>query len=437
MPPEIPPAALHDTVADHAPACGPDLLARWDAFQDWLDERLRHGLDPYFKHAARRPGTESAATDRAGTRFAGVNLASQDYLGLAAHPAVIAAAQRAAAEWGVHSAGSIVLMGGTAASAALERRLAAFLGMADCTLFPTGWAAGYGVIRALLRPGDHVVMDALAHACLQEGARSAGAAVHVAPHLSVDGVERRLRRPRAAAPQAGILVVTEGVFSMDADSPDLPALQAACRAHGATLLVDVAHDLGALGERGGGALEEQGMAGGADIVMGSFSKSFASNGGFVACNARGIKQALRSFAGPLTFSNALSPVQVAVVDAALGIVTGPEGAERRARLMRNVLRLRRGLEAAGFTLGGRPCAIVPVEVGEAPLARLATRAALRRGALVNLVEYPAVARHRSRWRLQVMADHAPEQLDLLVAILAEARAAAAVERAALREGVDA
>ncbi len=439
MPNTLSPAALHETVADHATPTGPDLLARWDGFQDWSDDRLRQGVDPYWKHGAGRVAPEAAMTDRGGTWFEGINLASQDYLSLASHPAIIEAAARTAAEWGVHSAGSIALMGGTALSAALEKRLAGFLGLADCTLFPTGWAAGYGVIRALVRPGDHVVMDALSHACLQEGARNATGHVSLFPHVSSEGVARRLARIRAEAPEAGILVVTEGVFSMDSDTPDLAALQALCRAHGATLLVDVAHDLGALGAGGGGALEEQGMIGLADIVMGSFSKSFASNGGFVASNSRSLKQTLRLFAGPLLFSNAMSPIQTAVVDTALGIVDGAEGAERRERLMANVLRLRGRLESLGFRMLGRPSAIVPVLVGDAALSRLATRHALENGALVNLVEYPAVARNASRWRLQVMADHAPEQLDRFADILANARDWAARElgrQSAVAESVE-
>ena len=171
-------------------------------------------------------------------------------------------------------------MGNTSLSVALEERLARFLGYEICTLFPIGWAAGYGIIKTLVRETDHVVIDILAHACLQEGARAATANVSRFPHLSTGAVEKRLKRIRDSDPRAGILVVTETLFSMDSDIPDIVALQALCRRYDATLLVDCAHDLGALGERGLGVLHAQDMVGKVDILMGSFSKTFASPGGW-------------------------------------------------------------------------------------------------------------------------------------------------------------
>lgn len=245
--------------------------------------------------------------------------------------------------------------------------------------------------------------------------------VHRVPNCSVAAVTRRLERIRAGDAQAGILVVTETLFSMDSTVPDVAALQAACRRFGATLLVDVAHDFGAIGDGGLGFLHDQAMVGQVDVVMGSFSKTFASNGGFVASNAVGLKQALRSAAGPLLFSNAMSPVQASAVLAALRIVRGREGAARRRRLMENVLRLRAGLAAAGFEVLGQPSAIVPVRLGDAGTARRMTRAALAAGGLVNLVEHPAVSRNNSRWRLQVMADHTAEHVDRLIEVAVGAR----------------
>lgn len=156
--------------------------------------------------------------------FTGVNFGSQDYLSLAGHPAIRAAATEAASKFGVHSAGSAALMGNTGLSVELERQLADFLGYADCTVFPTGWGAGYGTIKTLVRPSDHIVIDVLAHACLREGARNATANVHTFPHLSNKAVERRLKRIREEDAETGILVVTETVFSMDSDVPDLAEL---------------------------------------------------------------------------------------------------------------------------------------------------------------------------------------------------------------------
>jgi len=432
----IDPLALGGTTADFRNPGERDLLARWDSHQAWFDTRLRHGMDPYNKATHDGIGPACIASERpGGASLNGVNFASQDYLNLASHAHVHHAARGAIERYGVHSAGSVALMGNTALSLRLEARLADFLGYADSTLFPTGWAAGYGAIRTLAGPGDHILIDVLAHACLQEGARNSGARVSSFPHLSQEAVERRLERIRREDPGAGILVVTETLFSMDSDVPEIAPLQALCRRFGATLLVDVAHDLGALGATGRGVLESQSLCGEVDVVMGSFSKTFASNGGFVASNAPGLKLALRVAANPLTFSNALSPVQAAIVLAALEIVEAPEGADRRARLMGNVLHMRHGLAARGFSVLGQPSAIVPVVLGDNAVSRLMTHYAGRLGGIVNLVEFPAVARNGCRWRIQLMADHTIEHIDRFLHLADRARALALAHLAAL--GADA
>lgn len=399
----------------------PDLLARWDEVGRWFEARGDVGLDPYQRVVSTSIGPRAAGTLRTGLPFTGINLASQDYLSLSTHPGIVAAASEAAQTMGVHSAGSAALMGNTSISAALEKRLAIFTGYQSCTVFPIGWAAGYGVVKTLVRKQDHVILDTLAHACLQEAAGDATANVHRTPHLSVNGVERRLERIRGAQPDAGILVITESLFSMDSDVPDVAALQALCHRFRATLLVDCAHDLGALGPTGRGALEAQGMVGKVDVLMGSFSKTFASTGGFVACNNPALKFALRGACGPSTFTNAMTPLQAAIALKALEIVASAEGSARRDKLMRNILCVRARLRDHGFEVLGEPSAIVPVVIGDGALSRLMTRTALDLGAVVNLVEHPAVARNGARWRLQVMADHEVQDLDAFVAIAARTR----------------
>lgn len=395
---------------EHYDPANPDLLDRWMPVEDWLSSRISAGILPYCKVNAGPPGRQSAGLDSSGNRISGINLANQDYLSLSGHPKVLAAAKQAVEEFGVHSAGSAALMGLTTKTTELERQIADYLSCREATVFPTGWGAGYGVIRALVRPGDHIIIDVLAHACLQEAATAATPNVQRFSHLATDGVAKRLERVRQSNPNAGILVVTESLFSMDSDVPDIAALQLLCARHRATLMVDVAHDLGAIGPNGLGALEQQGMLGEVDVVMGSFSKVFASNGGFVASHHKALRHALRFGSGPQTFSNALSPVQAAVVLAALEIVRGAEGAERRTRLMRNALMLRQEMEGAGFRVLGEPSAIVPVIIGDDAYSRRLTAAVLAEGGVVNLVEYPAVARNACRWRLQVMADHTAEDM---------------------------
>jgi glycine C-acetyltransferase len=286
--------------------------------------------------------------------------------------------------------------------------------MQHTVLYPTGWAAGYGVIRGLVRPDDHVVIDGLAHNCLHDGAIAATKNIHLHGHLNLQSVRRHLNRIRARDSENGILVVTEGLFSMDSDTPDIAAMQELCRMHGATLLVDVAHDLGNIGEDGTGHLGLQEMLGKVDLVIGSFSKTFASNGGFVACNSPAVKEYLRYFGSSGTFSNALSPVQSAIVLKAFEIVKSEEGRTLRAALMRNVLYLRDSLERLGLEVIGNPSAIVSAKVGDEALARLVSQRLPGLGAVANLVEFPAVAKGSARFRLQVMARHSRKDMDDLI-----------------------
>lgn len=398
-----------------------NLLERWEQPGIWWRERVEHKIDPYQKYSTTRVGNFIEGAHRDGTPFRGHNFASQDYLSLASHPDLMKAAIAAIETYGLHSAGSAALMGNTALSVALERRLAGFLGYEDVVVFPIGWAAGYGAVKTLVKPHDHVVIDILAHACLQEAARDATDNVHVHSHMNVRAVESRLARIRREDETCGILVVTETLFSMDSDVPDIPALQDICHRYNATLLVDCAHDLGALGATGRGKLEDFDMVGKVDILVGAFSKSFASMGGFVATHNKGFRFGLRGQCGPSTFTNAMSPVQAATVLAALDLVEGEEGKARRERLMHNTLRLRAGLEEAGFEVLGKPSAVVPMLIGDILLARLMTRYAVEFGGIVNLVEHPAVARNACRWRLQVMADHTDAQIDAMVEIAEKAR----------------
>ncbi|MBX9459510.1 MAG: aminotransferase class I/II-fold pyridoxal phosphate-dependent enzyme [Rhizobium sp.] len=391
-----------------------NLVKRWVPVGDWLHSRGRHGLEPYQKSTSGSIQPVTAGRLRDGTAFEGVNFASQDYLSLASHPRMIEAAQHAAGKCGVHSAGSSSLMGNSALSIALEQRLEAFLGFKECTLFPTGWTAGFGAVKMLARPGDHVVIDILAHACLQEGAECSGAKVHRFPHLSNTAVERRLSRIRAAEPRAGILVVTETLFSMDSDSPDIAELQAICTSYDATLLVDCAHDLGCMGPTGRGVLETQSLVGKVDVLLGAFSKTFGSIGGFVATNFEGFRSAMRACCGPQTFTNAMTPIQAAVILEAIEIVDSAEGASLRAKLRNNIDHLRDQLKRQGFKTIGDPSAIVPVVIGDSGTSRKMTHHMILNGAIVNLVESPAVARNQSRWRLQVMAGHSDAHIDRLV-----------------------
>jgi glycine C-acetyltransferase len=270
-------------------------------------------------------------------------------------------------------------------------------------------------------------MDMLSHSCLQEGANAATNNIHLFRHLDNDYCRNILTKIRSKDKENGILVVTEGLFSMDSDTPDLLALQKLCHEFNATLVVDVAHDLGNLGRDGRGHIGVQEMLGKIDIIMGSFSKTFASNGGFVACKTRAVKEYLRFYSAPATFSNALSPVQAATILKAFDIVESPEGRGLRSQLMTNITALRTQLTAAGLEYYGDPSAIVCVKMGSEGLARLVSKRLPELGLIANLVEFPAVPKGQARIRMQVMANHSENNISDAVAVLKTARAEAEIE----------
>jgi 7-keto-8-aminopelargonate synthetase-like enzyme/DNA-binding NarL/FixJ family response regulator len=409
--------ALTGSMRDFRELRGKDLIARVGNFYEWQRLRRSQGLWPYSKATEQAPLAVTSARDDSGLRFSGLNFATQDYLGLSSDPEIKEVAKAVVDEYGVHSAGSSALAGNTKYSLRLEQTISEFLNLEHTVLYPTGWAAGYGVIKGLVRPNDHVVLDGLAHACLQEGAYSSTSNVHLHGHLNVDSVRRHLKRIRAKDAENGIMVVTESLFSMDSDSPDLRAMQELCREYDATLMVDVAHDLGAMGQSGRGFIGMQGMTGQIDIVMGSFSKTFASNGGFVACNSPAVKQYLKFYGCSATFSNALSPVQAATVTRAFEIVKSEKGEQLRWKLLKRVVQMRDALAAVGLSVIGDPSAIVPVLVGDEALARMVSRRLPELEVIANLVEYPAVAKGNARFRLQMMPSHTDENVMELAARL--------------------
>jgi len=262
----IPPAALTGSMRDFRVPRGADLLGRTEGFFKWQNLRRQNGLWPFSRATEDGPNTVCCAQDDSGNKMRGVNFASQDYLSLSSHPVIKSIAKETIERCGVHSAGSPALVGNTSHSVALERKIADFLKMQEVVLYPTGWAAGFGVVKGLVRSADHVVMDMLSHSCLQEGAHAATNNIHLFRHLDNEYCRDILAKIRAKDTANGILVVTEALFSMDSDTPDLAVLQELCHEFNATLVVDVAHDLGCLGEEGRGHIGIQNMLGKIDIA---------------------------------------------------------------------------------------------------------------------------------------------------------------------------
>lgn len=338
-----------------------------------------------------------------------INFSSNDYLGLAASPTLRAAAMAALEQHGVGTGASRVVVGDTAAHQQLEARLAAFEQAEAVLLFNTGFAANTGIIPALVGSGDAVFSDALNHASIVDGCRLSRARVVVYPHADVEALSRAL----AETPARRKLVVTDTVFSMDGDLAPLRDILAACREHGAALMVDEAHATGVLGARGAGLCEELGLCAEVDLRMGTLSKSFGCMGAYAA-TSRAVAELLLNRVRPFIFSTSLPAALCAASTAAVDLVEGD--VLLRERLWRNIRRFAAGLRALGLPAEPRS-AIFPVILGDPDQALAAARRCREQGLLVKAIRPPTVPEGTSRLRFCLSAAHTEGHIDLALDVL--------------------
>lgn len=357
------------------------------------------------------PRVEALDLDR-GPGGEKIMMASNNYLGLARHPRVVARAREALEHWGVGAGGPNTIQGWTREAQDLERELAAFKGCEACLLSPSGYSANIGAITALVGPGDVFICDELDHASVVDGGRYSGADFHVYAHQDVDDLARVLEETRHH--RGNRLVVTCGVFSMSGHVPPLDRMVPLVREHGAMLMVDDAHGTGVLGETGRGSTEFRGVHGQVDVVMGTFSKAFGCYGGFVAGSAP-LVEYLRHFARAVMFSASLSPMTVGAVRGALEVMR--EDPSLLAAVRANADYMKRELASRGFDIGDSHTPIVPVMIRDAERCAAVVRDAYEQGLFLSHVQYPAVPLGTERIRLTVMADHSPEDLDQALEIL--------------------
>ncbi|HEX2387480.1 MAG TPA: 8-amino-7-oxononanoate synthase [Solirubrobacterales bacterium] len=340
-------------------------------------------------------------------------LCSNDYLSLASDPEVKAAAVAATERWGAGAGASRLVSGNMEPHEDLERHLAAFHGTETALLFGSGYLANTGIVAALARRGDVVFSDELNHASIIDGCRLAGAETFVYRHRDLEHLAWGLGR----LPGHCGLIVTDGLFSMDGDVAQLGWLRELATLHGAMLMVDDAHAVGALGPGGRGAVAEAGLAGEVDVLVGTLGKALGGYGAY-ACVSRPVRDLLVNTARPLIFSTALPPAVAAAADAALGIVESDPA--RIGRLRENASTLRAALAAAGLDPGGAGAQIMPVAVGDPDRAVAICRRALDAGVYAQAIRPPTVPDGTSRLRLTVVADHDPEELVAAAGILAGA-----------------
>jgi 8-amino-7-oxononanoate synthase len=358
-------------------------------------------LDAAHLRRSLRPAAES-----------GPNFASNDYLGLAHHPALVEAAQLATARHGTGAGASRLITGTSHDVLALEETLAAWKEKEAALVFGSGYVAALGTIPALVGRGDTVVLDKLAHASLIDAARLSGATVRVFPHNGLARLDVQLQKISNGASR--VLIVTESLFSMDGDVAPLRELVELKERHGAWLLVDEAHATGLYGATGAGLVAEGGLSARVEIVLGTLSKALGSVGGYIA-GSRVLVDWLVNRARSFIYSTALPPGAIAASHAAIKLAQSAEGASLREKLRTNIALFRKDLPAPWESrVDG---AIQPLLCGESDKALNVAAALREHGFSIPAIRYPTVPRHAARLRVTLSAAHEPAQIRALLAAL--------------------
>ena len=353
-----------------------------------------------------------------------LNFSSNDYLGLASHPALREAAARAAGNVGAGSGASRLICGSLATHQELEEVLAAFKGTEAALSFSSGYTTALGVIGALLDRQDILIIDKLVHACVVDAARLSGAKLRVFAHNDMNDLEAKLKWARdkipiasGAAREPRVLIVTESVFSMDGDLAPLEQLLKLKEKHGAWLMLDEAHATGLYGEKRRGLAEAVGVADRVEVQMGTLGKAVGAAGGYV-CGSRNLIDYLINRARSFIFSTAPVPAAAAAARAGIELIQSDEGRLRVNRLWENVARVGKELNAIGMKRPQTRAAIVPIRIGDESRA-VETAGRLREfGVFIPAIRFPTVARGAARLRLTLTSAHTDRDLNQLVEALA-------------------
>jgi 8-amino-7-oxononanoate synthase len=382
-----------------------DLFAKCHGFTR-AEEARKGGYYPYFIPLEDTEGTEVVVN---GKRM--IMIGSNNYLGLTTHPRVREAAIEAIKRYGTSCTGSRFLNGNLAMHNELEQELADFMGQEAGLVFSTGMGVNLGTISALVGRGDYVITDREDHASIIDGCRLSFGKMQRFRHNDMEDLARVLESIGDAAK----LVVVDGVFSMGGDIAPLPQIVALCQQHGARIMVDDAHSLGVLAG-GRGTAAHFGLDDQVDLIMGTFSKAFASLGGVIV-GAANVIDYIKHNARALIFSASMPPSNVAAVKAALQVIQ--EEPERVDRVQQIAERMREGYQSLGFSTGNSQTPIIPIMIGDEFKTIMFWKALFEAGIYVNPVLPPAVPPNLSLLRTSYMATHTDEQLDRVLEIFGQ------------------
>lgn len=361
-------------------------------------EAMELGIYPYFQALDKSEG--SVATFK-GKQV--IMLGSNNYLGMTTNPDVKAAAQAAIDKYGTSCTGSRYLNGSLDLHNELDRRLAKFVGKEAALVFPTGYQTNVGAITAIASKGDYLILDKEAHACIVDGAFMSVAELKRFVHNDLSSLERVLKKLPEAA---GKLVIVDGIYSMGGEIAPLPEIVEICKRYGARIMVDDAHSVGVLGE-GRGTAAHFGITDDVDLISGTFSKSFASIGGFVAGDADVIHY-IQHHARPLMFSASIPASNAAAVLATLDIIE--KDTTPIKQLWENTEFMRAGLKKLGFNIGKSDTPIIPVIIGDDYTTGITWRSLIEHGVYTNPVVSPAVPPNQSMLRTSYISTHTKELL---------------------------
>ncbi len=364
------------------------------------DEAIAMGIYPYFTPIQEAKGNSVIVNGKEM-----LMVGSNNYLGLLDHPEVMKAAQDAVEKYGVATCGSRFLNGTLDIHLELEERLAKFTGKEAALAFSTGFQANQGIISTIVGKEDAIITDKMVHASIVDASRLSRGLVYSYKHNDMADLEKQLA---SLDDKTGRLIVVDGVYSMEGDLTDLPGVVELAKKYNSRVMVDDAHGIGVMGKNGKGTCEHFGVEDDIDLVMGTFSKSFASLGGFVAGEKKVISY-IKHFARSMIFSASITPASVATVLATLAIIQNEP--ERREKLWSITKKMRTGFQAMGYNTGPTETPIIPLIIGTDELAFMLWRLVRDEGLFTNPVVYPAVPKGQALIRTSYSATHSDEQLE--------------------------